>query len=159
MDIAPSPEGEYKRSYSGRKCNCILSELQQQRKQDSSTLAGAARHTSQTHTLEGGITHVHMSHVDRCYFKHKTTVTALGYLALQKIRQLILLLNQDFWNLILSLIYSFSILQLDQSDQAHEVFTQKCVSKFRNIILIFYVTTSFWKVDSCISLCSLWYDG
>lgn len=39
-------------------------------------------------------------------------------------QELILLLNQDFKNLM-SLIYSFSFLQLDQSDQAHEIFYTK----------------------------------
>lgn len=52
---------------------------------------------------------------------------------------------------MLSLIYSFSILQLDHSDQAHEVYTQNCISKFRNNISIHYVTTSFWKAVYALS--------
>lgn len=52
---------------------------------------------------------------------------------------------------MLSLIYSFSILQLDQSDQAQEIFTQNCVSKFRNIIFIHYVTNSFCEAVYALS--------
>lgn len=106
LDMVPSLEGEHKKSYSGKKVkrvivfflSCKDKDIMRERIRVRSTLPGAAGISGQMYTFEGDMTYVHTSHVDTCFFKYKTTgsVTAVGCLALQKIWQLILLLNRDF---------------------------------------------------------------
>lgn len=157
--MAPSMEGEYKRSYYGKKITVFF--LSCSNKENKSQLHFAW--SSKEHQWE--VYSWGMYNICPCITCGQTLLQAqnhwfiaLGCLALQKIRNSFYCSTKTLKTWCHSFIHSpFS--SLIRVIKHMRFFTQKCVSKFRNIILISYITTSFWEADSCVSLCSLWFDG